>query len=964
MSGMGNFGYATLQLIPSLKGAAAEIQKQLGGSDVQAGTKKSGSVVGGALIGGLKGVLKSTVAGGALFAGIAVKGGISRLLNIEDARAKLLGLGNDTKTVDGIMKNALASVKGTAFGLDSAATVAAGAVASGVKPGKDLERTLKLVADAATIAGVPLSDMGSIFNKVAANGKLQGDVIAQLGDKGIPILQMLGKALGKTPAEVSKLAAQGKIDFATFQNAMEQGLGGAALKSGDTTRGAFKNMLASVSRIGANFLSGVFPLFQKTFSGITKILAPVEDGAKKAGAGLIALGTAIASKVGPILDKAKIGLEAFKSAFSGEGITSDGFVGAMERIGVATRQVFDYIVTKGIPALKELGAKVVSTVVPAVQNLWKFVGPLALDIGKLAISIGQKVLPVALALAKSLGGGLLDAVKGLSQFIGDNATFFQALAVSVGTAVVAFKAYQGIIAAASFVKGLKAIVTSTRLWTVAQAALNLVMSANPVALVVIAIAALVAGLIYAFKHSKKFHDGVISAFNGVKAVVGAVVGFFTDTLAPAFVKAWDAVAGFFTKTLPGAFSSAWGAITGFFSAARDKIAGVISAIVGAVSAGLGFIGGVISTVLAPAFAIWRAIWGLFGPLITAVFNLIGATVGLAIAAIQYVIGNALKFIYGTWVAIWNAVSSFVSTVWSGITKAVTSAATAVANFVVSKVTALKNGAVKVFNDFLAGVRIIWAAISKAISTVAGAIWSKISGPLNAIKTGAVNVFNNVLAGVRSVWNSISSAVTNVAKAIWGKISGPINSVKTGVSNAFNSAKDLGVRAFNSLLSGVGSIAGKIGDKVSSIVSKIKGVFSGAGNILKNAGRAIIQGLIDGITSKISELTGKLDQLTTYIKDHKGPIEKDRRLLIPAGQAIMDSLVLGFQSKFPAVKSALGGITNDLGRLPISSAANAGLVGSPASRGADGRAVQITVNGQNDPEATARIVGRKLAGAGV
>lgn len=46
----------------------------------------------------------------------------------------------------------------------------------------------------------------------------------------------------------------------------------------------------------------------------------------------------------------------------------------------------------------------------------------------------------------------------------------------------------------------------------AQAVLNLVMTANPIMLVVVAIAALVAGLVYAWKHSEKFREIVKTAF--------------------------------------------------------------------------------------------------------------------------------------------------------------------------------------------------------------------------------------------------------------------------------------------------------------------------------------------------------------------------------------------------------------------------------------------------------------------
>ena len=126
----------------------------------------------------LGGMAKTGVAAvgaiGAAIAGIAAKKGISRALAIEDAQAKLRALGADVETVTQVSKDALAAVKGTAFGLDAAATTAASALAAQIKPGKDLQRYLGLVADTAQIAGTSMEEMGSIFGKVATNQKVGG----------------------------------------------------------------------------------------------------------------------------------------------------------------------------------------------------------------------------------------------------------------------------------------------------------------------------------------------------------------------------------------------------------------------------------------------------------------------------------------------------------------------------------------------------------------------------------------------------------------------------------------------------------------------------------------------------------------------------------------------------------------------------------------------------------------------
>lgn len=223
--------------------------------------------------------LASSVAGiGTSVVKLAATGGMDRALNIEQARFKLQGLGHDATETQQIMDNALASVKGTAYGLDEAATVAASAVAAGVKPGQELERTLKLVGDAATISGRDLSSMGAIFNKIAANGKITGEELNQLADSGIPILQLLADSMGKTTAEVRDLVSNGKVGFNEFQKAIEKGMGGAALTMGQTFNGALSNMKAALSRIGADVMKPLSESLTPIMGTLTGIFDAIESG--------------------------------------------------------------------------------------------------------------------------------------------------------------------------------------------------------------------------------------------------------------------------------------------------------------------------------------------------------------------------------------------------------------------------------------------------------------------------------------------------------------------------------------------------------------------------------------------------------------------------------------------------------------------------------------------------------------
>ena len=89
---------------------------------------------------------------------------------------------------------------------------------------------------------------------------------------------------------------------------------------------------------------------------------------------------------------------------------------------------------------------------------------------------------------------------------------------------------------------VEAMVTAFQAWkaategmTIAQAALNAVQLANPIGLIIAAIAALVAGFITLWNTSDSFRNFWIGLWDGIKTVVGTVV---------------DAIVGFFTETLP------------------------------------------------------------------------------------------------------------------------------------------------------------------------------------------------------------------------------------------------------------------------------------------------------------------------------------------------------------------------------------------------------------------------------
>ncbi|MEY8460970.1 tape measure protein [Eggerthellaceae bacterium 24-137] len=284
---------ASVEIHPYLSPSfSADLSAQMNGAGMSGAGRRAGDSFVMGMSSSLKGGGRAMTAAGNLLtskitapafgaasavAGIFAVKGWERLTAIDTAESKLKGLGYSGKQIDGVMKSALASVKGTAYGLGDAANAAVGALAAGVKPGKNLTRVLTTIGDTATIAGGDFNGVANIFGKVMSKGKMQGDEMLQLTERGVPVLQTLAKHLGKTTEEVTEMTSDGKISFEVFEAAMREAFGGAALASGESMIGTIDNMWAAVGRVGAAFLDSGDD-GEGFFSRLKPLLGDVTDG--------------------------------------------------------------------------------------------------------------------------------------------------------------------------------------------------------------------------------------------------------------------------------------------------------------------------------------------------------------------------------------------------------------------------------------------------------------------------------------------------------------------------------------------------------------------------------------------------------------------------------------------------------------------------------------------------------------
>ena len=179
-------------------------------------------------------------------------------------------------------------------------------------------------------------------------------------------------------------------------------------------------------------------------------------------------------------------------------------------------------------------------------------------------------------LEESLGKGLLPALTQVSQAVASLTEFFARHTTATKVLIGAL---------ASLAAGLLAVNVATKLVAAAQAimtaaqwALNVALDANPIGIAVLALAALAAAIVVAYKHSQTFRDIVQDAFAVVRSSVQAVVNVIQTLRDVA-----SSVFGFFervVKAAAGVISGSVGGIIGDFNA----VIGVLRAVEGAASA--------------------------------------------------------------------------------------------------------------------------------------------------------------------------------------------------------------------------------------------------------------------------------------------------------------------------------------------------------------------------------------------
>ena len=150
---------------------------------------------------------------------------------------------------------------------------------------EELVKKLTMIGDIAAGTQQPLQDMVAIYAKAANKGKVQAEELAQLSERGVPVIQTLAKMLGVSTEEVMKFGAEGKLSFALLEEAFAkmtvQGgqYAGLMEKQSESLAGKWAGVEVELNKFATSIGEKAIPgLTQAVDDFLTKIAELKESG--------------------------------------------------------------------------------------------------------------------------------------------------------------------------------------------------------------------------------------------------------------------------------------------------------------------------------------------------------------------------------------------------------------------------------------------------------------------------------------------------------------------------------------------------------------------------------------------------------------------------------------------------------------------------------------------------------------
>lgn len=395
----------------------------------------------------------------------------------------------------------------------------------------------------------------------------------------------------------------------------------------------------------------------------------------------------------------------------------------------------------------------------AIQNMKTTAAEL---VGNLLDKYGPQIEKAIEGITKTFEKIIPKIEKAIS-WVEDNLPEIEAGVIGIGVAFAAWKVASIITAVTTALAGMSAaeVVAAAKTWL-----LNAAMAANPIGLVVAAIAGLVTAFVVLWKKSEKFREFWKGLWEGIKKVVQPVIDFIVNLFSNAWerIKAiWSVVSAFFKAIFDG-IKKIFEPIVDWFKERFETAVAIIKLVFGAI---VDFFQG-----------IWDGIKAIFEPVIDW-FKEKFETAWLVIKLV------------------WETVSEFFSGIWESIKE-------------------IFGGVVDWFKEKFETawltIKFVWEAVSDFFS----GIWESIKDVFSTVGDFFKDAFTKAWNNIKAVF----SGITDFFKGIWDKITGVFKSVGTKIADAFSGA-------FKKVVNGVFEF---IEEKINFFIDMINGVIHLINNI--------------------------------------------------------------------------------------------------------------------------------------
>lgn len=818
-------------------------------------------------------------------------------------------------------------VKGTPYGLDTAAKAVQGFANSNIGI-KDSVKYVESWADAVAAYGdgsdATLQNVTFQLQQMTAKGTANLGDLKSAMEAGIPVLQIYADATGQSLSEVRDQISNAEISSEDFMQTLDEafrngtanfkGIAGAAKDMGATWQGTFSNMKMATTR-------GVIAIIDAIDAGLQENgLMSIKEALGAWGSALETGLTEMASKVTPAMSTV-IGViqGAWPTIQSVFNAVKDIAVTTAEKLGSAFMTVGPEVgdtfasMAEWITTHMDTIESIISTVIDIATGVFLGFTDTIKEIGPHLIEFVDWVTKVGSAISDMLPEGttLTDVVRELTPPILKAILAFKMMNIAVGAGKGVFKGFNGILKAMDgfnnfrsalkgtarglanispgakvAVKVIKMVGSAGKLMgTLIKAAVGVagkafgalasVVMAHPV---IAAIAAIIAVIVLLWNKCEWFRDGVKAIWSVISDSFKSGVDRCKDalsTLGDWIGNMWSGIKDAFNSGKEH-LSNAWNSIKEGVSSAKDSFVEGFNAMVD-----------VVSTVMETIWNVIQVVFMAIGSFIEGIFTFIGSIVLAGFNIIKYLFQVSLAWLSEKWSAAWtfikdllspilDAISNSISAAWDWIkekTSAVWDGIKLIFTMVWEGIKAVVSPAVEWIKEAVSTawdwIKITTSAIWDGIKMIFTIVWDVIKGIFTAavdgIKIIVSTAWNIIKAVTSTVWNGIKKVTSTIWNGIKNVVTTAANALKTAVTTAWNAIKAVTSTVWNGIKSVTSSIWNGIKSKVSSIATGIKSNVSKAWNGVKSLSSSVWSAVKNDMVTKMDNAKNRVKSAIDAVK---------------------------------------------------------------------------------------------------